>query len=96
MVRSRGSWLAGGAGLLIAGAATAGIATASSAATGAAPAAVQQWRIIFKAPKVSPADQSTQGFTAVVATGNRTKTATLTAGITLKISAQMANASGGM
>ena len=72
MVRSRGSWIAAGvAGLLIAGAATAGIATAGSAATGA-PAAVKHWRTIFRAPKVSPAEQFTQGFTAVVATGKTT------------------------
>jgi hypothetical protein len=73
MVRSRGSWIAAGvSGLLIAGAATAGIATASSAATGAAPTAVKHWRIIFQAPKISPAEQFTQGFTAVVATGKTT------------------------
>ncbi len=73
MVRSGGSWIAAGvAGLLIAGAAAAGIATASSAATGASPAAVKHWRIIFAAPKISPAEQFTQGFTAVVATGKTT------------------------
>src|SRR6516225_7462610 len=73
MVRSRGSWIAVGvAGLLIAGAATAGIATAGSAATGAPPVAVKHWRIILRAPKISPAEQFTQGFTAVVATGTTT------------------------
>jgi hypothetical protein len=73
MVRRRGSRIAAGiAGLFIAGAATAGIATASSAATGAAPAAAKHWRIVFRAPKVSPAEQFTQGFTAVVATGKTT------------------------
>lgn len=73
MVRSGVSWLAADVtGLIIAGTATAGIATASGAATGAPPAAVKQWRTIFKAPKVSPAEQFTQGFTAVVATGKTT------------------------
>jgi hypothetical protein len=78
MVRSRGSWLVAGAtGLLVgaaatAGIATAGIATASSAATAAAPAAVKHWGIIFRAPKISPAEQFTQGFGAVVATGKTT------------------------
>lgn len=73
MVRCGGSWLAGGVtGLLIAATATAGIATASGAATGGPPAAVKQWRTIFRAPKVSPAEQFTQGFTAVVATGKTT------------------------
>jgi hypothetical protein len=33
---------------------------------------VKQWRVIFHAPKVSPAEQPTQGFTAVVATGKTT------------------------
>jgi len=33
---------------------------------------VKQWHIIFRAPKVSPAEQFTQGFTAVVATGMTT------------------------
>jgi hypothetical protein len=70
---SRGSWIAAGvAGLLIAGAATAGIATAGSAATGAPPVGVKHWRVIFRAPKISPAEQFTQGFTAVVATGKTT------------------------
>jgi len=69
MVRRRGAWLAAGAtGILIAGAATVGIASASSAAAGA-PRAAQHWRIVLKAPKVSPAQQSNEGFTAVVATG---------------------------
>ena len=73
MVRSRGSWIAAGvAGLFIAGAATAGIATAGSAATGAPPVAVKHWRTIFRAPKVSPAEQFTQGFTAAAATGKTT------------------------
>ena len=73
MVRSRGSWIAAGVcGLLIAAAATAGIATAGNAATRARSVAVKQWRITFHAPRVSPAEQFTQGFTAVVATGKTT------------------------
>jgi hypothetical protein len=71
MVRSRGSRITAGiAGLLIAGTATAGVASAASAATPAA--AGKHWRIIFTAPKVSPALRDTQDFTAVVATGNTT------------------------
>ena len=78
MVRNRNSrFVAGLTGLLIAaaataGVATAGIATASSAATTAAPPVVKHWRFIFHAPKISPAEQFTQGFTAVVATGRTT------------------------
>jgi hypothetical protein len=72
MRHNRGAWLAAGiTGLLVAGAATAGIASASSTAT-RAPAAVKHWNIIFKAPKIKPADQPTQQFTAVVATGKTT------------------------
>ncbi len=73
MGRSRGPRIAAGVtGLFIAGAVTAGIATSSSAATGAAPASVKHWHVIFQAPKISPAEQFTQGFTAVVATGKTT------------------------
>ena len=71
MVRSRGSWITAGiTGLLIAGTATAATASASTAATPAA--AAQHWRVTFTAPKVSPALQFTQDFTAVVATGSTT------------------------
>jgi hypothetical protein len=47
------------------------MASASNAAA-SAPRAAQHWRIVFKAPKVSPLNQSTQDFTAVVATGKTT------------------------
>jgi len=73
MVRRRGAWLAAGAtGLLIAAAATVAIASASGAVAGAPPVARPHWHFIFSAPKVNPANQPTQEFTAVVATGKAT------------------------
>jgi hypothetical protein len=85
MERKRGAWLTAGiAGLLIAGTATAAIASAGSASAGsasagsaaagntAAPQVTQHWHLIFRAPKLSPIQQSSEEFTAVVATGKST------------------------